>query len=236
MVQLYILGFKHKQFCSRVSSLNHCKYCLCEGKYVLVIYYLSFISHVQCIWEFRKMKREDQVGGVGRHGAHLPPQIYQKYIYMWRSSHWKLTIDWKNLFCNQCYKKKNPHGVGYEWGNAISWEPPILERDIEEKGNIIGLGGVGTTYWGLTLGRWVPFACLETSGTYRRAIRNIDMDVQSTFMLAYSWEQGRGIRLKLPKALVPLTAALLPTRLKSFFAQESAHLGKMETAQPQYCI
>lgn len=106
MVQLYILGFKHKQFCSRVSSLNHCKYCLCEGKYVLVIYYLSFISHVQCIWEFRKMKREDQVGGVGRHGAHLPPQIYQKYIYMWRSSHWKLTIDWKNLFCNQCYKKK----------------------------------------------------------------------------------------------------------------------------------
>ena len=36
-----------------------------------------------------------QDGGQRGHGAHLPPQTHQKYIYMWNNSHGKLTGNWK---------------------------------------------------------------------------------------------------------------------------------------------
>ena len=86
--------------------------------------------------------------------------------------------------------------------------------------------------WSPTPERWVPSASLKTSGIYWRTLRNWDSSHdEHKHLFAYSWEQGRGRRLKTAwgsgwfaaTSLVP-GAWSSSTRAKAVIAKECAHL------------
>ena len=52
-----------------------------------------------------KLVRRDQDGRIEGHGAHLFPQIHQKYIYMGDNSHRISTELWQKISYNQSCKK-----------------------------------------------------------------------------------------------------------------------------------
>lgn len=90
---------------------------------------------------------------------------------------------------------------------AIRSEPVSLGKDTEEEGDYIGkkilLGErvVQTTYWvpqpSAGTGKTSPLAGLKI----RRAVGNLDSASEELTHICYSWEQGRGSRLKLPRML-----------------------------------
>ena len=184
----------------------------------------------------------------GRRTLSLPPPTPAP----WMLKTWRLA---ERLFYNQGYK--DPHGVGWEGRRNNQARTCALARDTEDEGDITGLGilpgesGVRDTYWapelwGLTLRRQVSIAGLKTSGTYWRVVRNWDSThEQRVHTIVYSWEQGGGSRLKLPRAVagfprVPqcapqaapalLALALFSTKEKSAVAKDSVHLQGMEPA------
>ena len=81
------------------------------------------------------------------------------------------------------------------------------ERDILGWESLPGAWRIQTTYlipypWGPTPGRQVPSGGLKTSSIYKRAQRNWDSTHEAhVYILAYSWEQGRGSKLRLLRAL-----------------------------------
>lgn len=68
----------------------------------------------------------DQDNGVRWHEVHLPLWIYQKYIYMWNSFHWKLTEDCQMNSCTMKVLRKMK-GI-----KAISLGTVPLGQDSEE--------------------------------------------------------------------------------------------------------
>lgn len=70
--------------------------------------------------ENRQLRIQSRTGhqdaGAERHGAHLPPQRHQKYVYIWKNSHTQThkKSNWKlegKLLYNQNFKK-NLHITG----------------------------------------------------------------------------------------------------------------------------
>jgi len=82
------------------------------------------------------------------------------------------------------------------------------ERDILGWETLPGAWRIQTTYlipwpWGPTPGRQVPLRGLKTSITYKTAQKNWDSTHEEhVHIRAYSWEQGRGSKWRLPRALV----------------------------------
>ena len=76
----------------------------------------------------------DQDDGVRGHEAHLPLWTYQKYIYIWKSSHWKLIEDCQMNFCTMKVIKKRK-GI-----KAISLGTVLLEQDSDENRDYKGAG------------------------------------------------------------------------------------------------
>ena len=72
-----------------------------DGKYLQKTYsQYHFNGETMNIFPLRseiKQGEPDQDGGIGRWGAHLLPQIHQKYIYMWNSSPRILAECWQKI-------------------------------------------------------------------------------------------------------------------------------------------
>ena len=85
-------------------------------------------------WEFL---RGDQDGRVG-HRTLLLPWTYQKYIYMWNNSHWKLTGAWQKESWTTKAVRKSHMELGRKGREAICLGPVPLGGDSEEEGDYTG--------------------------------------------------------------------------------------------------
>ena len=111
-------------------------------------YYTSLKSYML----FINFKKHSWTGGdqdcrVGGCGTHLPPWTHQKYIYMWKNSHWKLTGDWqKRILYNQGCKKDIHTELGRKGREAIRSGLLLLGGDSEDEGDYMG----GDPPWGVS--------------------------------------------------------------------------------------
>lgn len=124
--------------------------------------------HALKLWRGRWWSRKCRI--------HLSARTQQKYIYIWRNSHWKLTGDWQKYSSTTKAVRKSHMELGRKWRSGI-------RLGSEEKGDYTdgdpswGVNDLSHYWvpqpWNPTVRKWVPLTGWRASGTNRKAVRSM---------------------------------------------------------------
>ena len=162
----------------------------------------------------RKSVGINEEGGVGGGRTQLLPWTYQKYIYMWKNSHWKLNEDWQKDSCTIKASRKIWNCVGRK-GKWSGWDlcpTKGTQRKRETMWAEIHLREweALATYWAPqpwdpTQGRCTPLAGLKSLGLNRRDVgswSSTSEESKSACLLSRQSAEGR-LRTAILAAQVP---------------------------------
>ena len=147
----------------------------------------------------------------------------------------------ERLFYDQgCKEKSTQSRVGREESSQLRSHPPRRSHRGGE-----GYQGLGDPPWGVrglshmvgtqALGsdtrKTSPLSWFGNQWDLQEGCKKPRLSLRRAHTLVYSWKQGSGSRLTLPRTLAPLSPAQLSARLKAAFAQKSAHWEGTEPAR-----